>query len=163
MRSCTPPRRAGAGRRAEQRPRICAPRDDHGRPIGQAKARPRGAGALNRAQRSVELTTTPVLRNARRRHPRVVTATLIDAASRASGQTHPRRRFAEKEAVVAIPETLLAAPRTRCDLTLWSEPNKKYAANCARLPRGGSRDPNLSGKVFAARCRRERFARMTGR
>jgi len=43
----------------------------------------------------------------------VVTATLIDAGQVvASGQTAIRvARFAEKEAVVSIPETLVAAPR----------------------------------------------------
>src|SRR3954463_11419728 len=65
---------------------------------------------LNRAERSVELTRNSLsyatlLADARG----VVTATLIDAGQVvASGQTAFRvARFAEKEAVVAIPETLL--------------------------------------------------------
>jgi RND family efflux transporter MFP subunit len=38
-------------------------------------------------------------------------------------------RFAEKEAVVAIPETLLSrAKEGTATVTLWSEPNRKYVA-----------------------------------
>jgi multidrug efflux pump subunit AcrA (membrane-fusion protein) len=61
----------------------------------------------------------------------VVTATLIDAGQVvASGQTAIRvARFAEKEAVVAIPETLLARAKDGvASVTLWSEPERKYAA-----------------------------------
>jgi RND family efflux transporter MFP subunit len=61
----------------------------------------------------------------------VVTATLIDAGQVvASGQTAIRvARFAEKEAVVAIPETLLARAKDGvASVTLWSEPDRKYAA-----------------------------------
>jgi RND family efflux transporter MFP subunit len=48
----------------------------------------------------------------------------------ASGQTAVRvARFAEKEAVVAIPETLLGRAKDGvATVTLWSEPDKKYAA-----------------------------------
>src|SRR6266850_74607 len=61
----------------------------------------------------------------------VVTATLIDSGQVvASGQTAVRvARFAEKEAVVAIPETLVGRAKDGvASVTLWSEPNKKYAA-----------------------------------
>ena len=61
----------------------------------------------------------------------VVTATLIDAGQVvASGQTAIRvARFAEKEAVVAIPETLLGRAKDgMATVTLWSEPDRKYAA-----------------------------------
>jgi RND family efflux transporter MFP subunit len=48
----------------------------------------------------------------------------------ASGQTAIRvARFGEKEAVVAIPETLLGrAKEGTATVTLWSEPGKTYAA-----------------------------------
>jgi RND family efflux transporter MFP subunit len=48
----------------------------------------------------------------------------------ASGQTAIRvARFAEKEAVVAIPETLVGRAKDGvATVTLWSGPNKKYAA-----------------------------------
>jgi RND family efflux transporter MFP subunit len=48
----------------------------------------------------------------------------------ASGQTAIRvARFAEKEAVVAIPETLLGRAKDGiASVTLWSEPDKKYTA-----------------------------------
>src|SRR5258705_62477 len=66
----------------------------------------------------------------------VVTATLIDAGQVvASGQTAIRvARFAEKEAVVAIPETLLGRAKDGvATVTLWSEPNKKYAAKLREI------------------------------
>ena len=48
----------------------------------------------------------------------------------ASGQTAIRvARFAEKEAVVSIPETLVGRAKDgTATVTLWSEPDKKYAA-----------------------------------
>src|SRR3981189_504553 len=92
---------------------------------------------LNRAERSVELTKNSLsyatlvaaTRGAVTRG--VVTATLIDAGQVvSSGQTAVRvARFAEKEAVVAIPETLVGRAKDGvATVTLWSEPDKKYAA-----------------------------------
>src|SRR6202165_2124381 len=79
--------------------------------LDQAKATADEARArLNRAQRSVELTKNSLSYATLVADTRgVVTATLIDAGQVvASGQTAIRvARFAEKEAVVAIPETLV--------------------------------------------------------
>src|SRR3981189_2410317 len=85
---------------------------------------------LDRAVRSVELTKNSLsyatlVADTRR----VVTAALIDAGQVvASGQTAIRvARFAEKEAVVAIPETLVGRAKDgTASVTLWSEPDKKY-------------------------------------
>ncbi len=53
----------------------------------------------------------------------------------AAGQTAIRvARFAEKEAVVAIPETLLGRAKDgAATVTLWSEPDKKYAAKLREI------------------------------
>jgi RND family efflux transporter MFP subunit len=53
----------------------------------------------------------------------------------AAGQAAIRvARFAEKEAVVAIPETLLDRARTgAASVTLWSDPDKKYAARLREI------------------------------
>ena len=87
---------------------------------------------LNRAERSVELTKNALSYATLEADSRgVVTATLIDAGQVvASGQTAIRiARSAEKEAVVAIPETLLGRAKDGvATVTLWSEPNRKYAA-----------------------------------
>src|ERR1700674_1684094 len=87
---------------------------------------------LNRAERSVELTKNSLSYATLVADTRgVVTATLIDAGQVvASGQTAVRvARFAEKEAVVAIPETLLGRAKDGvATVSLWSEPDKKYAA-----------------------------------
>src|ERR1700692_561450 len=101
--------------------------------LDQAKAAADEARArLNRAQRSVELTNNSLSYATLVADTRgVVTATLIDAGQVvASGQTAIRvARFAEKEAVVAIPETLLGrAKEGTATVTLWSEPDRKYAA-----------------------------------
>src|ERR1700731_2364706 len=101
--------------------------------LDQAKAAADEARArLNRAERSVELTKNSLSYATLVADTRgVVTATLIDAGQVvASGQTAIRvARFAEKEAVVAIPETLLGrAKEGTASVTLWSEPDKKYAA-----------------------------------
>jgi RND family efflux transporter MFP subunit len=101
--------------------------------LDQAKAAADEARArLNRAERSVDLTRNSLSYATLVADTRgVVTATLIDAGQVvASGQTAIRvARFAEKEAVVAIPETLLGrAKEGVATVTLWSEPNKKYAA-----------------------------------
>src|SRR6202043_3701409 len=101
--------------------------------LDQAKATADEARArLNRAQRSVELTNNSLSYATLVADTRgVVTATLIDAGQVvASGQTAIRvARFAEKEAVVAIPETLLGRAKDgTASVTLWSEPDKKYVA-----------------------------------
>src|SRR5580698_11251083 len=87
---------------------------------------------LNRAERSVELTNNSLSYATLVADTRgVVTATLIDAGQVvAYAQTAIRvARFAEKEAVVAIPETLVGRAKDGvATVTLWSGPNKKYAA-----------------------------------
>src|SRR5450631_2212335 len=106
--------------------------------MDQARAAADEARArLNRAERSVELTNislsyATLLADSRG----VVTATLIDAGQVvASGQTAIRvARFAEKEAVVAIPETLLGRAKDGvASVSLWSEPNRKYAAKLREI------------------------------
>src|SRR2546430_1015390 len=87
---------------------------------------------LNRGERQVELTKNSLsyatlVADARG----VVTATLIDPGQVvAAGQTAIRvARFAEKEAVVAIPETLVGrAKEGVASVTLWSDADKKYTA-----------------------------------
>ncbi len=106
--------------------------------LDQAKAAADEARArLNRAERSVELTKNSLSYATLVADTRgVVTATLIDAGQVvASGQTAIRvARFAEKEAVVAIPETLLGRAKDGvASVTLWSEPNKKYAAKLREI------------------------------
>src|SRR5438477_1298852 len=106
--------------------------------MDQAKAAADEARArLNRAQRSVELTNNSLSYATLVADTRgVVTATLIDPGQVvAAGQTAIRvARFAEKEAVVAIPETLVArAKEGMATVTLWSEPNKKYAAKLREI------------------------------
>jgi RND family efflux transporter MFP subunit len=101
--------------------------------MDQARATADEARArLNRAQRSVELTNNSLSYATLAADSRgVVTATLIDPGQVvAAGQTAIRvARFAEKEAVVAIPETLVGRAKDgTATVTLWSEPNKKYAA-----------------------------------
>ena len=101
--------------------------------LDQAKATADEARSrLNRAQRSVELTNNSLSYATLVADSRgVVTATLIDAGQVvASGQTAIRvARLGEKEAVVAIPETLLGrANEGTATVTLWSESNKKYTA-----------------------------------
>jgi len=106
--------------------------------LDQAKATADEARArLNRAQRSVELTNNSLSYATLAADSRgVVTATLIDPGQVvASGQTAIRvARFAEKEAVVAIPETLLGrAKEGVATVTLWSDPNRKYAAKLREI------------------------------
>ncbi len=101
--------------------------------LDQAKAAADEARArLNRAERSVELTKNSLSYATLIADTRgVVTATLIDAGQVvASGQPAVRvARFGEKEAVVAIPETLLGRAKDgSASVTLWSDPNRKYAA-----------------------------------
>jgi RND family efflux transporter MFP subunit len=87
---------------------------------------------LNRAERSVDLTKNSLSYATLEADARgVVTATLVEPGQVvASGQTAIRvARFAEKEAVVAVPETLLGRAKDGvASVSLWSEPDKKYAA-----------------------------------
>src|SRR4029078_6040214 len=66
----------------------------------------------------------------------VVPAPLVDAGQVvASGQTAIRvARFAEKEAVVAIPETLVGRAKSgTATVTLWSDAGRKYAAKLREI------------------------------
>src|ERR1700732_637661 len=106
--------------------------------LDQAKAAADEARArLNRAERSVELTKNSLSYATLEADTRgVVTATLIDAGQVvASGQTAIRvARFAEKEAVVAIPETLVGRAKDGvAAVSLWSEPDRKYAAKLREI------------------------------
>src|ERR1700716_2683502 len=106
--------------------------------LDQAKAAADEARArLNRAERSVELTKNSLSYATLVADPRgVVTAPLIDAGQVvASGQPAIRvARFAEKEAVVAIPETLVGRAKDGvATVSLWSEPNKKYATKLREI------------------------------
>src|SRR5947209_3205870 len=106
--------------------------------MDQARAAADEARArLNRAQRSVELTNNSLSYATLVADTRgVVTATLVDPGQVvASGQTAIRvARFAEKEAVVAIPETLLSRAKDGvASVSLWSEPNRKYAAKLREI------------------------------
>src|SRR5436309_3751244 len=92
---------------------------------------------LNRAERAVELTKNSLsyatlLADA----PGVVTATLIEPGQVvAAGQAAIRvARLAEKEVVVAIPETLLTrAGSDEARVSIWSEPDKRYVAKLREL------------------------------
>jgi RND family efflux transporter MFP subunit len=106
--------------------------------MDQARAAADEARArLSRAERSVDLTKNSLsyatlVADARG----VVTATLVEPGQVvASGQTAIRvARFAEKEAVVAIPETLVDRAKTgSASVTLWSEPTRKYAAKLREI------------------------------
>src|SRR3974390_414346 len=92
---------------------------------------------LNRAERSVELTRNSLSYATLLADSRgVVTATLVDPGQVvAAGQAAIRvARFAEKEAVVAIPETLVGRAKDgAATVTLWSEPNKKYVAKLREI------------------------------
>src|SRR6267142_1756487 len=92
---------------------------------------------LNRAERAVELTKNSLSYATLVADTRgVVTATLIDAGQVvASGQTAIRvARFAEKEAVVAIPETLVGRAKSgTATVTLWSDADKKYTAKLREI------------------------------
>jgi RND family efflux transporter MFP subunit len=106
--------------------------------LDQARAAADEARArLNRAERSVELTRNSLsyatlIADA----PGVVTATLIEPGQVvAAGQTAIRvARFAEKEVVVAIPETLLARAKSgEAKVAIWSDPEKRYRAKLREL------------------------------
>src|SRR3954465_15038978 len=92
---------------------------------------------LNRAERSVELTRNSLSYATRAADTNgVVTATLIDAGQVVTaGQTAIRvARFAEKEAVVAIPETLVGRAKAgTASVTLWSDADKKYTAKLREI------------------------------
>jgi RND family efflux transporter MFP subunit len=92
---------------------------------------------LNRAERSVDLTKNSLSYATLPADARgVVTATLIEPGQVvASGQTAIRvARFGEKEAVVAIPETLVGRAKDgSASVTLWSEPGKKYTAKLREI------------------------------
>jgi RND family efflux transporter MFP subunit len=106
--------------------------------LEQAKATADEARArLNRAERAVELAKNSLsyatlLADA----AGVVTATLIEPGQVvAVGQGAIRvARLAEKEVVVAIPETLLARARSgEAQISVWSSPDKHYAARLREL------------------------------
>jgi RND family efflux transporter MFP subunit len=87
---------------------------------------------LNRAERSVELTNNSLSYATLVADTRgVVTATMIEPGQVvAAGQAAIRvARLGEKEAVVAVPETLLNRAKSGvATVTLWSEASKKYDA-----------------------------------
>jgi len=106
--------------------------------LDQAKATADEARArLNRAERSVDLTKNSLsyatlIADA----PGVVTATLIEPGQVvAAGQAAIRvARLAEKEVVVAIPETMLAHARSGdARVSVWSNPRKQYVARLREL------------------------------
>src|SRR6516162_2284591 len=92
---------------------------------------------LSRAERSVELTKNSLsyatlVADA----PAVITGTLVEPGQVVTaGQAAIRvARLAEKETVVAIPETLVDRAKTgTASVTLWSDPNKKYAARLREI------------------------------
>src|SRR5439155_9244543 len=107
--------------------------------MDQARAAADEARArLERAERSVELTKNSLSYASLEADTRgVVTATMVEPGQVvASGQTAIRvARLAEKEAVVAIPETLLGRAKSgTATVTLWSDPNKKYVAKLREIP-----------------------------
>ncbi len=106
--------------------------------VEQARATADEARArLNRGERALELAKNSLsyatlVADA----PGVVTATLIEPGQVvASGQAAIRvARLAEKETVVAIPETLLARAKAgEARVTIWSEPDKRYVAKLREL------------------------------
>ena len=106
--------------------------------LDQAKAAADEARArLNRAERSVDLTKNSLsyatlVADA----SGVVTATFIEPGQVvAAGQAAIRvARLAEKEVVVAIPETLLARAKSgEARVSIWSEPDKHYVAKLREL------------------------------
>jgi RND family efflux transporter MFP subunit len=106
--------------------------------LDQAKATADEARArLNRPERSVELTKNSLsYATLTADAPGVVTATLIEPGQVvAAGQTAIRvARLAEKEVVVAVPETLLERARSdNARVSIWSEPGKSYAAKLREL------------------------------
>ncbi|RJF68254.1 efflux RND transporter periplasmic adaptor subunit [Rhodopseudomonas palustris] len=90
-----------------------------------------------RAERSVELTRNALSYATLNADTRgVVTSALIDAGQVvAAGQAAFRvARFGEKEAVVAIPETLVSrAKQGEARVSLWSEPGKNHVAKLREI------------------------------
>jgi RND family efflux transporter MFP subunit len=106
--------------------------------LDSAKAAAEEARArLDRAERSVDLTRNSLSYATLEADARgVVTATLVEPGQVVvAGQTAIRvARFGEKEAWVAIPETLVDRARTgTAAVTLWSAPNRKYAARLREI------------------------------
>src|SRR5256884_6479320 len=106
--------------------------------MDQARAAADEARArLNRAERSVDLTKNSLSYATLEADARgVVTATLVEPGQVvASGHTAIRvARFAEKEAVVAIPETLVGRAKDGvATVTLWSDADKKYTAKLREI------------------------------
>ena len=106
--------------------------------LDQAKAAADEARArLKRAERSVDLTkNTLSYATLVADAPGVVTSTLIEPGQVvAAGQTAIRvARLAEKEVVVAIPETLLARAKSgAAQVSIWSQPDKLYVAKLREL------------------------------
>jgi len=106
--------------------------------LDQAKASGDEARArLNRAERQVELTKNSLsYATLHSDTAGVVTATLIDPGQVVSaGQAAIRvARFAEKEAVVAIPETLVGRAKDGlATVSLWSGPGKTYQAKLREI------------------------------
>jgi len=106
--------------------------------LDQAKAAADEARArLNRADRSVDLTKNSLSYATLEADSRgVVTATLIEPGQVvAAGQTAIRvARLGEKEAWVAIPETLLGRAKDGvATVTLWSDPDCKYEAKLREI------------------------------
>jgi RND family efflux transporter MFP subunit len=104
----------------------------------QAKAAADEARArLKRAERSVELTRNSLsYATLTADAPGVVTATLVEPGQVVvAGQTAIRvARLAEKEAVVAIPEALLARAKSgEARVSIWSQPDKVYLAKLREL------------------------------
>lgn len=94
-------------------------------------------GRVMRAERSVELTRNNLSYATLTADARgVVTFTAADPGQVvAAGQGVVRiARFAEKEVVIAVPETLVArAQGAGARVSLWSDPNKTYAAKLREL------------------------------
>jgi RND family efflux transporter MFP subunit len=92
---------------------------------------------LNRAERQVELTKNSLSYATLLADTRgVVTANLIEPGQVvASGQTAIRvARFGEKEAVVAIPETLVGRAKSgKASVTLWSDADTRYSAKLREI------------------------------
>ena len=134
---------------------------DHRRADGSGAGRrrrsPRAAQsrrALGRTDQEQSLLCDAGRRYPRRRHRDPDRAGQVVAA----GQTAVRvARFAEKEAVVAIPETLVGrakdGARQRHAVVRAEQEIRREAAR--DRARGRSRDAHLSGKILAARCRRQ--------
>lgn len=108
-----------------------AQRDQVGASVAEATAR------LDRAKRSVELTRNSLSYATLVSDTRgVVTTSMIEAGQVVSaGQPALRiARLAEKEAVVAIPETLVdQAKRGVATVSLWSQPDKVYQAKLREI------------------------------